>query len=150
MSDGPPRGMRQSIDVALPHELDRRLAAGVLDQDDARRRAGRPWPRASRSTRGDGDGWSVMAPDEPRRKAALPDLRHSAGGVAGDVGPVLVDDRHDAERHPHPLDAQAVGAHPAVEHLAHRVGQRGHLAQPAGHASMRAGVEPQAVEHGRR
>ena len=34
ISDGPPRGMRQSIDAAEPHELDRRLVAGVLDQDD--------------------------------------------------------------------------------------------------------------------
>ena len=64
-----------------------------------------------------------IAPDDPRRNAALPGLEAQAEGVARDVGAVLVDDRHDAERHPHPVDPQAVRAHPAVGDLAHRVGQ---------------------------
>ena len=81
-----------------------------------------------------------MATVRPQRGGRAPQQRRVArlqadpGGVAGDVGPVLVDDRHDAERHPHPLDLQSVGALPAVEHLADRVGKRGHLAQAVGHA----------------
>ena len=134
ISDGPPRGMRQSIEAPQPHELDRRLAAGVLDEHDARRRAGPPWPRPRGGPRR-WPGSSRCAPDEPRRKAALPDLRHSAGGVARDVRPVLVDDADDAERHAHPADPQAVGPDPAVDDLADRIGQRGHLRSPAAIAS---------------
>ena len=45
-------------------------------------------------------------------------LQAQPGGVAGHVGPVLVDDADHAEGDPHPLDPQAVGPHPAVDHLA--------------------------------
>ena len=87
--------------VALAHELDGRLAARVLDQHERVGRAGRPCrtPRAARRR------WrcsSVIAPDEPRRKAALPRLEAQAGRVAGDVRPVLVDDRRRRRAAPAP------------------------------------------------
>ena len=66
----------QAVDgVPLLHELDRRLAAGVLDQHE--RVLGQAGlgvaPRAARAAMAMLD---EIAPDEPRRKAALPDLRH--------------------------------------------------------------------------
>ena len=73
-------------------------------------------------------------------------LQADAGGVARDVRPVLVDDRDDAERHAHPLDLEAVRPLPAVEHLAHRIGQTSDVAQPVRHR-LEAGIgETQAVE----
>ena len=46
--------------------------------------------------------------------------------------------------------AQPVGPDPAVDDLADRVGQRGHLAQARGHASMRAAREAETIDDGRR
>ena len=43
-------------------------------------------------------------------------------------------------------DPQAVGAHPALDHLADGVGQRRHLAQAVGHGPDPLGGEPQPVE----
>ena len=74
-----------------------------------------------------------MAPDEPRRKAALPGLETEPDRVAGDVGPVLVDDRHHAERHADPADREAVRTGRPLDDLADGVGQAGHLTQAGGH-----------------
>ena len=90
--------------------------------------------------------FDAIAPDEPAEEGGVARLEAEAGRVAGDVRAVLVDDRHDAERHPHLADAQAVRSHPAVEHLADRIGQRRDLAEPAGHRLDAAGVEPQPVD----
>ena len=74
------------------------------------------------------------ADDEPRRKAALPELEAQPGGVARHVGSVLVDDPDDAERRPHPSDPQAVGPdRPSVTTSPTGSGERGHLSQPGGH-----------------
>ena len=55
------------------------------------------------------------------------------------------------ERHPDPADAQPVGAGPPVEHLADRIGQRGHLAQPVGHrATLRSVRRSRSSAVGRR
>ena len=75
-------------------------------------------------------------------------LQAQPGGVAGHVGTVLVDDADDPEGHPDPRDPQAVGADPAVDHLADRVGQGGHGPEAGGHARDPAGVEPEPVERG--
>jgi hypothetical protein len=86
-------------DSAQLHELDGRLAAGVLDQHHAS--AGRPaLATASRSTAAMAD----VGRDGPRRapqERGVARLQAQPERVAGDVGPVLVDDGHDAERHPH-------------------------------------------------
>ena len=73
-------------------------------------------------------------------------LQADSRGVAGDVRPVLVDDRDHAERDADTLDLETVRALPSVEDLTHRVGQPGDVAQPFRHR-LEAGVgEPQAVE----
>ena len=74
ISDGPPRGIRQSIGVPLAHELDGRLAARVLDEDEGVLGQAGLGQRLAQHA-GDGDVRRDR-PDEPRRKAALPDLRH--------------------------------------------------------------------------
>ena len=91
-----------------------------------------------------------IAPDDPRRKRGVPGLEAEAERVAGDVGAVLVDDRHHAERHTHPVDAQPVRAHPPVRDLADRIGQTRDGAQAVGHRHQPGVGEPQAVDHGRR
>ena len=50
--------------------------------------------------------------------------------------------------HPRPADLQTVRAHPAVEHLADRVGEVGDRAQPVGHPREPGVGEPQPVEGG--
>ena len=87
-----------------------------------------------------------IAPDEPRRNATLPLLMHSAAASLVTFGTVLVDDADDAERHPHPPDAQAVRADPAVGDLADRIGQRRHFAQAGGHRLDARRREAQAVD----
>ena len=47
-------------------------------------------------------------------------LEAERAGVAGHVGPALVDDADDAERHPHALDAQAVRSVHSARHGADR------------------------------
>src|SRR5438034_7250302 len=60
-------------------------------------------------------------------------LHAETGGVGGDVGPGLVDEADDAERHPDAADLEAVGTAPRLDHGADRVGQGRDLAQAGGH-----------------
>ena len=108
ISDGPPRGIRQSTYVGELHDLDRGLVARRPRRAAPRRRAARPWRAPSRSTVGDREVRAQRA-RRAAQERGVARLQAEAGGVAGDVGPVLVDDRDDAERHPHPLDLEAVG-----------------------------------------
>ena len=131
-------------DVGELHELDRGLVAHVVDEQH--RVGGEPGlgePVAQRV----GDG--QVGPQRTRRPAQDGDvarLEADAGGVAGDVGPVLVDDRDHAERDPAALDPQTVGPAPPVEHLADRVGQRGDGAKAVGHPRDARVGEAQPVE----
>ena len=72
----------------------------------------------------------ARAAELPRKKAALPAFKQSAGGVARHVGPVLVDDGDNAERYPDLLDPEPVRAHPSAR-LPHR---RGPPTRPPGGA----------------
>ena len=76
-----------------------------------------------------------------RARAAQDDrvagLQAQRRGVDRHVRPGLVDDRDDAERHPHAPQLQAVGERLAVDHLADRIGQRGDLPH-AGRRSARS------------
>ena len=65
-----------------------------------------------------------IAPGGAPEERGVAGLEAQAERIARDVGAVLVDDRHDAERHPDALHAQAVGAGPAVGDLADGIGQR--------------------------
>ena len=139
----------QAVDEApQPHELERRLVAGVLDEQDRVLGQTRPWPATRRRTETTAR-LDSRAEDEPRRKAALPALEAEAGGVARHVGPVLVDDADDAERHPDPLHPQPVRPDPTVDHLADRVREGGHVPQPLRHLPRADLGQPEPVDRGR-
>ena len=56
-----------------------------------------------------------------------------AAGIGGDVRPRFVDDADDADRNAHARDVEPVGARPAREFGADRIGQRRHRFEPGGH-----------------
>ena len=85
-------------DVGELHELDRGLVADVVDEQHRVGGQARPW-RGRRAARRRWPG-SSGARWPSRAGGGVARLQADAGGVAGDVGPVLVDDRDDAERHP--------------------------------------------------
>ena len=76
-----------------------------------------------------------MARRRAPQEGGVARLEAQAGGVAGDVGPVLVDDRHDAERHPHPARCAGrwAGSNPSTTSPTGS-GSAGDLAQAARHA----------------
>ena len=84
-------------------------------------------PLAERRRDGDVRADGARRPAEERGVARL---QAQPEGVAGDVGAVLVDDRHHAERHPDPVHPQPVRTGPAVGDLADRVRQRGDGPEP--------------------
>ena len=101
----------QAVDVLreLHHRQPRLRGTG--------RRPGPPHPRAAppwRSPCGAGPPGRLRcsAAPEPRRERGVAGLDAEPRGVGGDVWPVLVDDGHDAQRHPHPLDLEPVRAPP--------------------------------------
>ena len=85
--------------------------------------------------------------EPPRRMAALPDFRHSAPGIAGHVGPALIDDADDAERHAHARDVEAVGPRPLRDRGADGIGQRGYVLDSARHALDAISIQREAIEH---
>ena len=104
--------------VALArHELH-----GVRGQP-GRRRPPRGAPR--RSPR-----WSAGRSRSRAAATALPRLQADAGGVGGHVRAGFVDDPDHPERHPDLAQLEPVGEGRAADHLADRVGQPGHVAQP--------------------
>ena len=86
--------------------------------------------------------------EPPRRMAALPDFRHKRTGIAGHVGPALVDDADDAERHAHARDVEAVGPRPLRDDGADGIGQRGDFLDSACHRLDAISIEREAIEHG--
>ena len=122
----------EAIDEAAEtHELDRRLPAGVLHQDQA---VGREAPFGEALQQDGGDG--PVGRDRPRaapQESGVAGLDAEPGGITGDVGPVFVDDPDDAEGHADPADLQPVRAPPAIEDLSDGIGKPGHVAQAGGH-----------------
>ena len=118
MRDAPPRGMRQSMTPSSRMNSHRRLAAGILDEhDDVFGQARFPGRLAQAGHDGHvGPQGRGRTPQD----GGVPGLQAQTGGIAGDVGPVLVDDPDDAERHPDPLDPQAVRADRPLDHLTDR------------------------------
>ena len=108
----------QSLPVLAGHELDAVAGQPGLE--------GRPGDDLGQDPVG-AVGVAASAQDH-----GVAGLEAEGGGVDGDVGPGLVDHRDDPERHAHLLDLQPFGSPPALDHLAHRVGQRGDVAQAAG------------------
>ncbi len=75
MSDGPPRGISTSTESRCCMKVT--AAARLVSSTRIRESSGSPASaNAARSTRAMAM-FELMAPDEPRRNAALPDLRHS-------------------------------------------------------------------------
>src|SRR3546814_19526683 len=95
MCGRPPRSTR--TDTLFPYTslFRSRVVAGVLDQHE--RVLGEPG-LAERSAQGRGDGdVGVDGPGRTPQERRVAGLEAEAERVAGDVGTVLVDDRHDAE-----------------------------------------------------
>ena len=135
----------QAVDVAGElHQLDGGLVRDILHEDDGvvrEARLGRPLPQQS--------GHRLVRSQRRRRapqQGGVARLEAQAAGVAGHVGPVLVDDRHHAEGHPDAGDLEAVGPPPPVEDLAHGVGQGGDVAEPPGHPGEAGLGEAEPVE----
>ena len=83
MSDGPPRGMRQSIESRCRMNSTAASWRRVLDQHHAS--AGSPaLAKASRSTAAMAM-FDAIAPDEPRQERRVARLEAQPGRVAGDV-----------------------------------------------------------------
>ena len=113
----------------------RRLPAGVLheaDGIDGQAGLGQPVPQGRGDDRVGGDGRGG-APQQD----GVAGLEAQAGGVAGDVRAVLVDDADHPERDADPLDPEAVGADPALDDLPHRVGQAATSRRPSAMAATR-------------
>ena len=75
-------------------------------------------------------------------------LQAQRARIAGHVGPALVDDADDAERHAHARDVEAVGPRPLRDGGADGIGQRGDVLDAARHGLDALLVERQPVEHG--
>jgi hypothetical protein len=85
----------------------------------------------------------LLPPAKDDRVAAL---QADGGCVGGHVGPRLVDEEHDAQRHADLLHFQAVGPNRGLNDLAHRVSQGGDFLQPDGNLVNPLGCEPQAID----
>ena len=126
-------------DVGELHELDRGFVAHVVDeQHRVGGEAGLGEAVAQRL--GDGEVGAQRA-GGPAEDGDVARLQADAGGVAGDVGPVLVDDRDHAERHPAAFDLQPVGPD-ASRRAPRRSGRaaRRRRGRPSAMPAMRASV----------
>ena len=116
ISPGPASRDDHVDQAAGGHQVRDRLPVGAGHQRARRPPATRPRCRPRR------DRTSTSARLERVRGAGtaqqhgVPGLQRDPGGVDGDVGPGLVDDRHHAERHPDLPQLQAVGQHRAAHH----------------------------------
>ena len=140
-----PTARDQAVDVVGElHHLGRGLVGGVLHEDD--RILGQPVldQRVAQHER-DGDVRTERR-RRPAQQRRVPRLDAQPGGVARDVGAVLVDDRHHPERHTRPHNLEPVRPAPAVEHFPDRIRERGDGAQPLRHRFQPGVGQAQPVE----
>ena len=78
--------------------------------------------------------------------SAIAGFQAERGAIDGDVGARFVDDADHADRHAEPADLESVGAHSAVEFLAHGIGEGGDLPDTLGDLGDAVGGERQAVD----
>ena len=76
-------------------------------------------------------------------------LETERGRVGGHVRARLVDREHDADRHAHLRDLEAVRPPPGGDRLAHGIGEGGDLLEAARHGVDAAGGQREAVDEGR-
>ena len=102
----------QAVDPpAQLHEFDGRLVGRVLHQ--RHRILGQPrLGHGLAQHRHDGPV-GVQGGRRPAQEGSVARFEAQPRGVTRHVGPVLVDDADDTERHPHPGDPQAVGTDPS-------------------------------------
>ena len=84
----------------------------------------------------------------PTQQHGIATAQTQRGGIRCHIGPALVYDADQANRHPHPAQAQPVGPLAGVDHLTHRVGQGGHLRHGIGNAGEALRRQSQPVEQG--
>ena len=132
------------VSIELQQERDQR-AVGRLDQLHCRRIDLAPCASASAMIAADraiGMNRFLSAAQDDGVAA----LDAEGGGVAGDVGPALVEKQHDAQRHAHLLDAKPIGPNIPFDDLPDRIDLRRDLldaARPSRRcASRRASAAP--------
>ena len=134
--------------LAQPHELDGRLVTRVVDQYE--RVVGQTRLHDPFAHHACDRGVGANRRRRPTEERGVARLQTQAERIARHVGTVLVDDRHDPERHTNLLDHQPVGPGPAFDDLPHRVGQGRHLEQARSHACDARVRQPEAIDDGRR
>ena len=127
------------------HHADRGAVARRHELDRVRRQAGFAQPGDDRVVDGAVGALALGAAAQDRGVAGLEAER---GGVGGHVGPALVDDADDAERHAHALDRHAVRPRPALGDLADRIGEVADHLDAVGHGGDALVVEREPVEEG--
>ena len=125
------------------HQPDRGAVAGRHQLDRGLRQPGVAQAVAERGLDGAARAQTVRAAAQDRGIAGFQAER---AGIGGHIGPALVDDADDAERHPDALDGHAVRPRPGFGDGADRVLEGAHRVDAGGHGLDAAGVERQAVE----
>ena len=138
LSSSPPRGITTSAAAGLEMNSRRRSRSASISCTAS---TGRPLLSIGRAHQVDQHPVGVCRHPRTPQYAGISGLERERGGIGGDVGPGLVDDRDHTQRHPHLLDHQAVVALEPAEHGADRVGQRRTTARtPSARPAMRSGV----------
>ena len=142
----PPRGMMTSMYSGMAIMAPTAARSVVATTWTAS--AGSPAVQPPADAVGDGliGGEGLGAAPQHRGVAGL---EAESGGIRRHVGPGLVDDADDPERHPHAPHLDARGAVVEVGDGAHRVRQGGDLAQPLDHGVDAPGGQLEAVQQGR-
>src|SRR5262249_6807405 len=113
------------------HELEGAVARDVVNQDD--RVLGEPGLGHALTERGGDRPVRSKGTRGAAEQRGVSSLEADTGRVARHVRAVLVDHGNHTERHPYPLDLQAVWTAPAVDDLTDRVWPGRQLAQTGCH-----------------
>ena len=154
--DGADR-LLQALSPARDDQVDDALELGELGQllapaaGHERQRARRAGPRASAASRAirASTSFECAARGRAAQQHRVAGLQAQRGGVDRDVRARLVDDGDHAQRDSNLAEVEPVGQAPAVDDLAHRVGQRGDRPRAVGDPAHPRLVERQAVHQAR-
>ena len=141
-SPSPPRGMtrstRPSADAIWRSSSRSPPVTGEIEP------AGRPAASTDSTATAAEHGVRVRRHRRPAQHDRVAGLDAERRAVDRDVRARLVDDRDDAHRHEHLLEPDPVRQRALLDHVADRVGQRGHVADVAAR-SPRAAARPAAA-----